>query len=359
MLYPFQPLVFSEEAIGRFGEPTRLSSDRSPGDGNPVSVRVLHEAETPGSYRRGENRTRSFLDREIMILLDTSYAIYSITRPNRPDMHGIVGVLDLEHATVYPHEDVIPSAVATRRADIERAGGFLEPVIVTTDLSHLVSMAAGDVYQRRVRYDDEVHALSIITSDPTSLPQEATTDGLVVLDGHHRIAAARQHADLTSTSPWVLAMVVDARSPGLFVEPQHRVLSGPPVDLMAMPGATNIAVFRRGDVVPPGSVAIISDTVSVVIRSTREPSPEEGRISALTLDREILEPLQQRVEGYATRESDAFEQLDSGANAVAIMGDLLISDVMTTARRGVILPEKTTCFNPKVAVGLVGSLLRA
>ncbi|NHZ71052.1 MAG: DUF1015 family protein [Proteobacteria bacterium] len=355
MLYPFQPIVFSAEAIERFGEPTRLSSDRSPGDGNPISVRVLHEAETPGSYRRGENRTRSFVDRDVMVLHDGAYAIYSIARPNRPDMAGIVGMLDLEHTTVYPHEDVMPSSVATRRADIERAGAFLEPVILTTHLQQPIPPVADDLYARQVRYDDEVHTLSVIAPDQSVIPPAVLRGDLVILDGHHRIAAAIQHADLTSTSPSILAMVVDAASPGLFVEPQHRVLSGPPIDLTALPETATVGVFERGDVVPPGAVAIVSDTVSVVINVPGDRSLEEARISALTLERQLLDLLLQRVEGYATRESDAFEQLDSGANAVAIMGDLRIADVMTTARRGVVLPEKTTCFNPKVAVGLVGA----
>jgi uncharacterized protein (DUF1015 family) len=36
------------------------------------------------------------------------------------------------------------------------------------------------------------------------------------------------------------------------------------------------------------------------------------------------------------------------------MGDLAMSDIVATASAGIVLPEKTTCFNPKVAVGLVG-----
>ncbi len=349
--------MYSADVISRFGDPTRLSSDRSPSDGNPVSVRLLHEAQTPGSYRRGENRTRSFVDRGIITKQGESFVIYTISRPGRPDMSGIVGVLDLEEATVYPHEDVIPSAVASRLADIERAGAFLEPVVVAT-VGLDVSAVAGDTESiRSARYGDEDHSVSTIAQDKPWHPLAPTEGVYVTLDGHHRIAAVTRYASHRKSKASILAMVVDSGSPGLFVEPQHRVLSGPVIRTAALPSNASVIPYRRSDPVPPGSVAIVSTDLSIVVSMPDAPTPQEGRISALTLDRFLLEPLSQRVEGYATRESDAYGQLDAGANAVAIMGDLRIADVSATARSGIVLPEKTTCFNPKVAVGLVGSLL--
>jgi uncharacterized protein (DUF1015 family) len=74
----------------------------------------------------------------------------------------------------------------------------------------------------------------------------------------------------------------------------------------------------------------------------------------VTLTDHLIEPLDLWVQGFATREADAYAELDSGACAVAIMGDLLMADIVATASAGIVLPEKTTCFSPKVAVGLVG-----
>lgn len=357
MLHPFDPLVYTPDAVRRYGEPTRLSSERSAGDDNPISVRVLYAAETPGSYRRGEHRCRTLIDRNIMEERERGFVLYTIERAGRPDLTGLVGSLDLEGAVLYPHEGVMPSAVAARRADIERAGAFLEPVIVASDLSD-VTWPSPRALLRKVSYDDESHVVSSLSPDVVDVGNVIGRDGFIILDGHHRIAATRQHAEHAGTTALVLAMVVDHRSPGLFVGPQHRVLAGQVAPFDNLRGIAEVAPYRRGEPVVPGSVAIVGRDVSVVFTIGADGRAEsEQRISALTLERELLGRLDMRVEGYATREVDAYAELDAGAGAVAIMGDLAIADIVDTARRGVVLPEKTTCFNPKVAVGLVGALL--
>lgn len=357
MLHPFKPLVYATEAVQRYGEPTRLSSDRSPGDGNPISVRVLHAVDTPGSYRRGEDRCRTLLDRGVMYEGQRAFISYTIDRPGRPELTGLVGVLDLDAAGVYAHEGVMPSSVTTRRADIERAGAYLEPVVVASALGNVKWPSTAPVL-RRVRYGEEVHTIRSVSLTDGDAADRIGDGGFVVLDGHHRIAATRQLTELAATNPSILAMVVDDRSPGLFVDPQHRVLAGQAIHLGELPAAADVRPYRRGEPVAPGAVAIVSSDTSVLIALRRHGiSDVELRISSLTLERELLGVLGMWVEGYATRQADAYAELDAGARAVAIMGDLDIADIVETARRGVVLPEKTTCFNPKVAVGLIGAML--
>lgn len=272
-------------------------------------------------------------------------------------MRGVVGLLDLESSVVHPHEDVIPSAVAARLADIERAGAQLEPVVVAASGFDCPSVSGEADFVRSARYGDEIHSVSLLPMDAASSPLSPNDGVYVTLDGHHRIAAATRLATYRGARPSILALVVDSESPGLFVEPQHRVLAGPAIVLESFPSGLVVEPYRRNDAVSPGSVAIVTADLSVLVSASAAESSHVGRISAQTLDRYLLEPLAQRVEGYATRESDAYEQLDAGAGAVAIMGDLRIEDVSATAADGIVLPEKTTCFNPKVAVGLVGSFL--
>jgi hypothetical protein len=99
----------------------------------------------------------------------------------------------------------------------------------------------------------------------------------------------------------------------------------------------------------------VGEGVSVLL-SVLNPRQDDlqARISSATLTNHLIDPLSLWVQGFATREVDAYAELDSGACAVAIMGDLAMSDIVATASAGIVLPEKTTCFNPKVAVGLVG-----
>ncbi len=353
MLRPFPPLIYSTAAVSRHGEPTRLSSDRSPGDGNPISVRVLHAAEAPGSYRRGELRARTFIARGVMEEREEAFVRYRIERAGYPDLVGVVGVLDLEATRVYPHEDTMPSAVAARRADIERAGAHLEPIILAS--IDPIDVEAGEARPlRRVHYGAEIHQVDAFETPPDL----GDGTGYVVLDGHHRIAATRHHATVTGEPPAILAMVVDVATRGLFVEPQHRVLGGPRLDPEVLRDVGALSSYRRGERVPPGAVAIVTRDESVLV--TPPESRRSGalaRISSLTLQEDVLPLLDHWVEGYATREIDAYRELDAGAAGVAIMGDLTITDVVEAARDGVVLPEKTTCFNPKVAVGLVGVAL--
>jgi len=289
-----------------------------------------------------------------MVEHDPGYVRYRIERPGRPPLVGLVGVLDIATTTLYAHEGVMPSAVAARRADIERAGAHLEPIVVASIGSIDVDEGSGTPL-RSVRYGEELHGIAAVKTSDTWVADASGEPGYVVLDGHHRIAAALQHSELTGERPWILAMVVDVSTSGLFVEPQHRVLGGESFELDTLRRVADIAPYERGQRVPPGAVAIVSRTASVLaVTSTSSRSGALSRISSLSLHEDILPVLGQWVEGYATRESDAYSELDAGACAVAIMGDLELSDVVDTARSGVVLPEKTTCFNPKVAVGLVG-----
>ena len=352
MFHPFEPLVYTAEAIAQFGEPTRLSSDRVPGTRNAISVNALHAGYEEGSYLRGDHRSRSMLDRSVMTQDALCYVDYRIERPGVPPLRGIVGILDLHDSALHVHESVMASAVAARRADIERAGAFLEPVLVAvSEAGQLRTDHTSEM--RSVTYGDERHTVSAIRSDHD---HGLNIGGrFVVIDGHHRIAAARQHARLNGLDASILALVVDVESAGLFVVPQHRVLGGHGIDLDSLPDHVSIEPYERAEPVPPGSVAVVGSRASVLLSIPDTVADElTSRISSVTLTEHILEPLDLWVQGFATREMDAFAELDSGACGVAIMGDLSMADIVVTASAGIILPEKTTCFSPKVAVGLVG-----
>jgi len=345
--------VYTAEAIAEFGEPTRLSSDRAPGVSNPISVNALHAGYEKGSYLRGEHRVRAMLDRTVMVEDPLAYVDYRIERPDLPSLAGIVGILDLDTPALHMHEAVMASAVAARSADIERAGAFLEPVVVASRNGARSPRGEDLTEMRSVTYGSDTHTVAAVPPEHSHGLDEETE--FVVIDGHHRIAAARQHASLNAIGPSILAFVVDVESPGLFVVPQHRVLGGRVPDLNALPDHVAVAPYEPGQPVSPGSVAIVGAGVSAVmsVPGTREADPL-SRISSVTLTDHLVEPLDLWIQGFATKEADAYAELESGACAVAIMGDLLMADIVATASAGIVLPEKTTCFNPKVAVGLVG-----
>jgi hypothetical protein len=316
-------------------------------------VIALHAGYEEGSYLRGEHRCRAMLDRSVMVEEPPGFIDYQIHRPRVDPLRGIVGILDLDGPQLHMHEAVMASAVAARSADIERAGAFLEPVVVAARTR--VRIAAPDevAEMREVMYGDSRHRVGKLPPDHDHGLGPDTE--FVVIDGHHRIAAARQHARINDIDPSILALVVDVESPGLFVVPQHRVLGGRGIDLGAVPADVRVEAWIPGEAVPPGSVGIAGEDAAVLL-SVTSPTTDDplSRISSVTLAEHILEPLDLWVQGFATRESDAYAELESGSCAVAIMGDLSMADIVATASAGIVLPEKTTCFSPKVAVGLVG-----
>jgi hypothetical protein len=208
---------------------------------------------------------------------------------------------------------------------------------------------------RSVTYGDQRHTVQSIPSGETDKEFRTSNREFVVIDGHHRIAAARQHARISSKRPSILAMLVDIASPGLFVVPQHRVLGGSAFPIDGLDDTVSTSPYSRGDAVPRGAVAIVGRDVSVLVsRTDVGTGAPEDRISSVMLSEHILDRLGLWVQGFTTSEADAYTELDSGARAIAIMSDLDISDIVGTASKGLVLPEKTTCFSPKVAVGLVG-----
>ena len=293
------------------------------------------------------------LDRSVMVEDAAAYVDYRIERDGLEPLRGIVGILDLDGLSLHVHEAVMSSAVAARSADIERAGAFLEPVVVATHGGARLPAAEDVAEMRTVRYGDEHHSVAAV--EPGHDHGLNAETEFVVIDGHHRIAAARQHARLNTIAPSILALVVDAASTGLVVVPQHRVLGGSKVDLAALPEAVSVEPYERGGSVPSGSVAVVGNGVSVLLSLPgTAPGEPSSRISSVTLTDHLIGPLDLWVQGFATREADAFAELEGGACAVAIMGDLSMVDIISTASAGIVLPEKTTCFSPKVAVGLVG-----
>lgn len=347
--------MFSQDAVAAHGEPSRLSSDRSEPDGNPIDVALLYASGAPGSIRRAGDRARSWIQRRTMQEFASSFARYTIERPDRPPLVGVVGVVDLARYELLPHEGVMASSVTARRADLERAGAMLEPIVVAVD-EHVVAALDEPFHERSAVLGDELHRVELFPAGARAAG--GPTSG-VILDGHHRVEALRAFADATGASGGILTMVVEAANGGLFVEPQHRLLEGTSEAIDQL-----LALGTEADDLPDtptneGDVLIVTPERRVLLQPMPEaPKSSPARnIGAITLDDALRRTPDVWVAGYATRASDARDELGRGAPAVAIMGPLGVADVVALARAGVALPAKTTCFNPKVAVGLVGTLL--
>lgn len=352
MLIPFHPVLYTEAVAARYGEPSRLSSDRSDLNATPVSVDHLYAPDTPGAFQPADDRARRWITEGTMCRHREPVLVrYVVEHPGAPALTGLVGLVDLTETTILPHEATTASEVAARLADLERAGALLEPIML------IVSPGAGPVLDegsplRTVDYDGETHRIQALKPEDVHWPDVGRPQPFVIADGHHRVQAIIQHARDTGDRPLGLVMVVETLSPGLRVEPQHRVLAGEVPQRPVTTERFSVLPFSPTDSVPSGAVGIVTAQDAWLM------APRfKAHISAVVLEEHVAPSLDLTIAGVATRQRDAVAEVSHGAAAAAIMGPITKDTVVAEARRGRLLPHKASCFSPKLAVGLVGALL--
>jgi uncharacterized protein (DUF1015 family) len=158
---------------------------------------------------------------------------------------------------------------------------------------------------------------------------------LLIADGHHRYetALAFHEEDGTETSAWMMVVLVSTHEQGLTIFPTHRIaqsvngVNGSPIDEPGeeLPGV----VLYRGD----GRYELV-----------------EGN----GLDVDIVDALRPQGVTYTAQREDAVAAVDRGeAEAAFLIRPTRIEDVFERARRGEVMPQKTTYFFPKLTSGLL------
>jgi uncharacterized protein (DUF1015 family) len=160
------------------------------------------------------------------------------------------------------------------------------------------------------------------------------SEQLLIADGHHRYetALAFHDEDGTEASAWMMVVLVSMREEGLTIFPTHRIAQ----HVAEVDGAE----IERPDDGLPGAVVYRRDGYRLV----------EGD----GLDVELVERLQPEGVSYTPRREDAEAAVDRGeAEAALLVRPAPIDAVFDRARRGEVLPQKTTYFYPKLTSGLL------
>jgi hypothetical protein len=158
----------------------------------------------------------------------------------------------------------------------------------------------------------------------TVLVDGALPPGLIVADGHHRYAAARQLAALRGAR---LAMAARFFDEGATILPAHRVIRRMPVwwKVPLSPGDGPLALHTRD-----GRVQKYDCT---------------GLSAVDQLRRLVCLECEWTLEGDETK---ALAELSAGrAEAVLLVPALTMDDVLSAARSGQLLPPRSTNFQPK------------
>ena len=160
-----------------------------------------------------------------------------------------------------------------------------------------------------------------------ALTEELRDAQLLIADGHHRYETT-----LESGEPWLLAVIVPTDQEGLTIFPTHRVAAsagsaaGTPIEPPGdeLPG---LVLYRNG-----GYELLAGDG----------------------LDPELVESFHPEGVTYTPHREEAVAAVDRGdAEAAFLLRPTRIEDVWEVARRGGVMPQKSTFFYPKLTSGLL------
>ena len=240
---------------------------------------------------------------------------------------GIVGSLKVEPyetGTVLPHERTHAGPKEGRLRLLRATRAQLEPIFLLYDGPAPVERPDRDP-------DLEVEGAKLWRLDDPTIVRAFDDKQLLIADGHHRYETAIAFAEEEGTpaSAQMLVVLVSTDDPGLEIFPTHRLFSEPRhLEGNGAGGAEVTEVTRDGSRVVHGP---------------------EGM-----LDVQLVDTLGHDGISYTADAAEAERRVRDGEAAVAyLLRPTRIEDVFAHARRGEVLPQKTTYFFPKLISGLL------
>jgi uncharacterized protein (DUF1015 family) len=332
---PFRALRYDEAAAGPLetlvAPPYDVISDeqreelRARSPHNVVRL-TLPDSEEEAARTLGEWRDRG-------VLVEEPPAIWALAQDYvGPDgvarrREGIVGSLKVEPyetGTVLPHERTHRGPKEERLRLLRATHVQLEPIFLLYD-------GEAPVGRPDREPDLEVEGARLWRIDDPTLVRAFDDKQLLIADGHHRYetAVAFSREEGTPESSQMPVVLVSTQDPGLEIFPTHRLFDTPKRLEPGENGAGEIVELTRD-----GQRAI--------------PVP------AGMLDVELVDTLGHEGISYTPDAREAERRVRDGDAAVAyLLRPTRIEDVFEHARRGEVLPQKTTYFFPKLISGLL------
>ncbi|WP_112239340.1 DUF1015 domain-containing protein [Kribbella monticola] len=275
---------------------------------------------------------------------------------------GLVGALGLDPArkVVLPHENVMQHWVDDRYDLMEATDADLEPILLAYGgggtASDAVDEARSGVPWLVADTENGAHHRIWRIEDPDKLAAiaaELASREALIADGHHRYAAYLERSRRSPNRPGTdvgLAMLVDNERHPLTLDPIHRVVPGLTLDLVKArtPDGWEVLPGRVEGV--PDRIAIFDGTSWVTVHST------EGQVAPTVslLHDELLPAWGVAVDEISFHHAltDATALAGPTQAAVELVAPRM-DQVLRSALRGAVLPQKATSFGPKPRVGLL------
>ncbi|MHB1241844.1 MAG: DUF1015 family protein [Gaiellaceae bacterium] len=240
---------------------------------------------------------------------------------------GIVASLKVEPyetGTVLPHERTHAGPKEGRLRLLRATRVQLEPIFLLYD-----GPAPAGPPDREP--DLEVEGAKLWRLDDPSIVRAFDDKQLLIADGHHRYETAVAFAaeEGTPASAQMLVVLVSTEDPGLEIFPTHRLFAEPQRLESGQNGGGALT-----EITPEGTRAI--------------------DVPAGMLDVQLVDTLGHEGISYTADAAEAERRVREGEAAVAyVLRPTRIEDVFAHARRGEVLPQKTTYFFPKLISGLL------
>jgi uncharacterized protein (DUF1015 family) len=240
---------------------------------------------------------------------------------------GLVASLQVEPyetGTVLPHERTHSGPKEGRLRLLRATRVQLEPIFLLYD-------GEAPVERPDRQPDLEVEGARLWRIDDPSIVRAFDDKQLLIADGHHRYetAVAYHEEEGTPASAQMPVVLVSTSDPGLEIFPTHRLFATP----QRLEGGNGSA----------------SGVTEVTRDDRRLVSVPEGM-----LDVQLVDSLGHDGISYTPDADEAVERVRDGSAAVAyLLEPTRIADVFEHARRGEVLPQKTTYFFPKLISGLL------
>ena len=240
---------------------------------------------------------------------------------------GLVASLEVEPyetGTVLPHERTHRGPKEERLRLLRATRVQLEPIFLLYD-------GAAPIERPDRPPDIEVEGAKLWRIDDPSVVRAFNDKQLLIADGHHRYetAVAFHEEEGTPASAQMLVVLVSTSDPGLEIFPTHRLFAEPKhLQSESNGGAEVTEVTREGSRVVHGPEGV--------------------------LDVQFVDTLGHEGISYTADADEAERRVRDGEAAVAyLLRPTRIEDVFAHARRGEVLPQKTTYFFPKLISGLL------
>ncbi|HEV8250175.1 MAG TPA: DUF1015 domain-containing protein [Gaiellaceae bacterium] len=223
-----------------------------------------------------------------------------------------------ENGAVLPHERTDAGPKEERLRILRAVGAQLEPILLLHEGPPPVTVTGPPDFQ--------VDGIRLRRAGPIDVEHVFADRQLLIADGHHRYETALE------AGMDIPVVLVSTSDPGLVIQPTHRIAG-------RAGSARGSEIERPGDQLP--GVVLYRD----------------GRYELLEgdgLDVEVVERAGPQDVRYTSSREEAEAAVDRGeAEAAYLVRPASVADVFERARRGEVMPQKTTYFSPKLVSGLL------